>query len=44
MASELLASELREHGFHVEKPVTGLETAFVATYRSGEGGPTMDHL
>jgi amidohydrolase len=43
-SSELLASELRKHKFSVEKPVAGLETAFVATFRSGSGGPTIGLL
>lgn len=35
-AMELLTGELEEHGFDVERGVAGLETAFVATYGSGE--------
>jgi amidohydrolase len=35
-AAELLTNELEEHGFEVERGVAGLETAFVATYGSGE--------
>ena len=33
-ACELLVSTLRESGFEVETPVAGLDTAFVASYRS----------
>jgi len=43
-SSELLATELRKHGFEVEKPVAGLDTAFVATYRGKPGGPTVGFL
>lgn len=32
----LLTNELEEHGFEVERGVAGLDTAFVATYGSGE--------
>ncbi len=35
-AMQLLTGELEEHGFDVERGVAGLETAFVATYGSGE--------
>ena len=35
-AMALLTNELEEHGFEVERGVAGLETAFVATYGSGE--------
>lgn len=35
-AADLLTSELDEHGFDVERGVAGLDTAFVATYGSGE--------
>lgn len=35
-AMALLTGELEEHGFDVERGVAGLETAFVATYGSGE--------
>ncbi|HUG13620.1 MAG TPA: M20 family metallopeptidase [Thermomicrobiales bacterium] len=41
MASQLLADQLREAGFEVEKPYKGLETAFRAV-RNGRGdGPTV---
>lgn len=35
-AAELLATELDEQGFEVERGVAGLDTAFVATYGSGK--------
>jgi amidohydrolase len=35
-AAELLTNELEEHGFEVERGVAGLDTAFIATYGSGE--------
>ena len=35
-AMAMLSNELEEHGFDVERGVAGLETAFVATYGSGE--------
>lgn len=35
-AMQLITGELEEHGFDVERGVAGLETAFVATYGSGE--------
>jgi len=35
-AAELLTAELDEQGFEVERGVAGLDTAFVATYGSGE--------
>lgn len=40
-ACELLVSTLRESGFQVETPVAGLDTAFVATYRSDKPGPRI---
>lgn len=43
-SSDLLASELSEHGFEVEKPVAGLETAFVATFKGKPGGPSIGFL
>lgn len=41
MASQLLADQLREAGFEVEKPYKGLETAFRATRRGSSAGPTV---
>ncbi len=43
-ASELLIKTLEENGFKVEKGVAGLETAFVATFKNKEGGPTIGFL
>lgn len=40
-ACELLVSTLRESGFEVKTPVAGLDTAFVATYRSDKPGPRI---
>ena len=37
----LLADALREHGFEVEMPLGGLETAFRATKRGKGAGPTV---
>jgi len=42
MASQLLADQLREAGFTVQKPYGGLETAFRAELQGGAGdGPTV---
>ena len=35
-AAELLTNELEEQGFDVQRGVAGLDTAFIATYGSGE--------
>lgn len=43
-SSELLANELKKHGFQVEKPIGGLETAFKATYKGKPGGPVIGLL
>jgi len=43
-SSELLATELGRHGFEVQKPVAGLDTAFTATFRGKPGGPTIGFL
>ena len=40
-ACELLVSTLRESGFDVETPVAGLDTAFVARFRSDKPGPRI---
>jgi amidohydrolase len=40
-ACELLVSTFRNAGFEVETPVAGLDTAFVATYRSDKPGPRV---
>ncbi len=36
-SSELLMQLLREEGFSIECPVAGMDTAFVATYKNGDG-------
>jgi len=40
-SSELLAGELEKHGFVVERKVAGMDTAFKATFKGGQGGPTI---
>ena len=41
-SSAVLADELETHGFRVERGVSGMPTAFVASW--GEGGPTIGFL
>ena len=43
-ASEVLCRWLSRQGFEVERGVGGLETAFRAVYRRGEGGPSIGLL
>lgn len=43
-ASALLASELEKLGFQVERGTLGLETAFIAEYRSSRPGPLIGLL
>jgi len=43
-SAALLSGTLEEQGFEVERGVAGLETAFVATWRGREGGPTVAFL
>ncbi|MCD9023585.1 M20 family metallopeptidase [Cohnella silvisoli] len=43
-ASAMLSSELEALGFQVERAVLGLETAFVAEYRSSKPGPLIGLL
>lgn len=43
-AVERLTHYLQGKGFLIEKGVGGLETAFIATYRTGEGGPQIGFL
>lgn len=43
-ASQLLTAWLEERGFAVERGVGGLETAFRAVWRQGEGGPRIGLL
>jgi amidohydrolase len=40
-ACELLTSRLRKSGFQIENPVAGMDTAFIATYKSGKPGPRI---
>ncbi|OWA37936.1 amidohydrolase [Saccharibacillus sp. O16] len=40
-ASARLRQSLIEHGFEVEAPVLGIETAFIGTFRSDKPGPTV---
>lgn len=40
-ATALLTETLAQHGFDVERGSGGLETAFTATYRKYDGGPTI---
>lgn len=43
-ASSLLTDYLEDHGFTVTRGVGGLETAFRAVWKNGEGGPNMGLL
>lgn len=43
-ASKLLTDYLESHGFAVTRGVGGLETAFRAIWKNGEGGPNMGLL
>ncbi|NLY37377.1 MAG: M20 family metallopeptidase [Tissierellia bacterium] len=43
-AAENIIAMLEKHGFVVEKPVAGLETAFRAQYKGKEGGPKVAFL
>ena len=43
-ACELLSSEIESFGFRVEKPITGLETAFRASFERKKGGPKIAFL
>jgi amidohydrolase len=40
-SSALLASQLEEQGFEMEKPLAGLETAFLATFNTNRPGPRV---
>ncbi|TBL80343.1 M20 family metallopeptidase [Paenibacillus thalictri] len=44
LASARLTEMLREHGFSVDMPVLGLQTAFIATYASAKPGPIIAFL
>lgn len=41
LASARLKEELSYHGFKVQAPILGLETAFIGTYASSKPGPTI---
>ncbi|PZT53879.1 M20 family metallopeptidase [Paenibacillus silvae] len=41
LASARLKEELSYHGFEVQAPVLGLETAFIGTYTASKPGPTI---
>ena len=41
-AQKVLTDWLEKEGFAVERGVVGVETAFKAVYRHGEGGPISD--
>ncbi|HEY2493559.1 MAG TPA: M20 family metallopeptidase [Paenibacillus sp.] len=41
LASAKLKEELAYHGFSVEAPILGLETAFIGTYSAAKPGPTI---
>jgi amidohydrolase len=40
-SSALLAAQLEEQGFEIEKPLAGLETAFLATFDTKRPGPRV---
>ncbi|WP_339830815.1 M20 family metallopeptidase [Paenibacillus sp. FSL R7-0272] len=41
LASARLKEELSYHGFEVQAPILGLETAFIGTYASSKSGPSI---
>lgn len=41
LASARLKEELTYHGFEVEAPILGLDTAFIGTYTAAKPGPTI---
>ena len=43
-AQKVLTDWLEKEGFVVERGVAGVETAFKAVYRHGEGGPNIGLL
>ncbi|MCE2454245.1 MAG: amidohydrolase [Gemmatimonadetes bacterium] len=43
-SSALLRNSLEEAGFEIEEGVAGIPTAFVASYRNGDGGPVVGIL
>ncbi|MFB5675732.1 M20 family metallopeptidase [Paenibacillus terreus] len=44
LASARLKEELLFHGFEVQAPVLGIETAFIGTYKSAKAGPVIAFL
>ncbi|MHB0880484.1 M20 family metallopeptidase [Paenibacillus sp. SEL1] len=44
LAAARLKEELVFHGFEVQAPVLGIETAFIATYKSAKPGPVVAFL
>lgn len=40
-AAELLTEELEKNGFHIERGLLGMSTAFCATYKGRRGGPRV---
>ncbi len=43
-STEVITKKLEENGFNVEKGIAGMETAFRAVYKSGDGGPSIGLL
>lgn len=43
-ACELLTTKLRESGFQIVNPVAGLDTAFIAIFKSGKPGPRIGFI
>lgn len=43
-AVQVLTEFLIRHGFHIERPVAGLETAFIARYTGQKAGPRIAFL
>lgn len=43
-AAELLCGYLEKNGFSVKRGIAGLETAFQAVFRNGQGGPNLGLL
>lgn len=44
LAFARLTEELAFHGFHIERGVLDIPTAFIATYDSGKPGPTVAYM
>ncbi|MDR1379665.1 MAG: amidohydrolase [Synergistaceae bacterium] len=43
-SADLLVSTLEKEGFAIERGVAGMEDAFIATYKNGDGGPVIGML